>query len=277
MRGIRIRALHHGNMRTDIELLVTGHPHYMLTRTNPEKRKIWCQVPSFSYVIEHPDGNMVFDASINPHWEKEWLPAYQELAPYEEYTPDQLFENSLKAAGYGPEDIKYVFLSHLHTDHCGNARLFKGTNVQVLVHEKEYQGVANLTEDENFFLRCDYDVSGLHFAPLPGDMEIMKDVYAVSLPGHTWGTMGLMIHLEHSGTVILPSDAIYRKESYDLSHPSMITPDPETWRKSLNKLKLLARNYDATIVPGHDHSLCHEGESPLRNEETLRLHPALYD
>jgi N-acyl homoserine lactone hydrolase len=277
MRGIRIRALHHGNLRTDYDVLVTGHPRYLLTRSDQSKPRIWCEVPSLTYIIEHPDGNVLFDASVHPNWEQEWLPDYKELAPWDDHTPEQVFEVALKRAGYGPEDIKYVFISHLHTDHAGNTRLFAGTDAKILIHEAEYKGVANLPQDQNFFLRCDYDVPGLKWTPLYGDQEILRDVYAISLPGHTWGTMGLMVHLEHSGTIILPSDAVYRKESYDLEHPSMISLDPEEWRRSLRKLKLLARNYDATIVPGHDHAVCHEGRSPIREEERLRLHPNLYE
>ena len=47
MRGIKIRPLHHGNMHADLELLITGHPELMLTKTNHQKNKVWCEVPSF--------------------------------------------------------------------------------------------------------------------------------------------------------------------------------------------------------------------------------------
>ena len=272
MRGIKIRPLFHGNMHCDKDLLVTGHPDLMLTRTNPSKNRVWCEAPSFTYIIEHPDGRMLFDASIDKHWEEQWLPEYKELAPYDDYTEEQLFENALKNAGLGPEDIDYVFLSHLHVDHAGNAKLFNtASSTQILCHEDEYKAAANMEKDEHFFLRGDYDVPGMRFSTLPGDIEIMKDVRAISVPGHTAGTMALMIHLEHSGTIILTSDACYLKESYDDEVGSMIGADLEEWGRSMQKIKMFARNYDATVIPGHDHQLCHEGHGPLCEEERLRV------
>ena len=54
MRGITIRPLHHGNMHVDLELLVTGHPELMLTKSQPKKNKVWCEVPSLTFLIDHP-------------------------------------------------------------------------------------------------------------------------------------------------------------------------------------------------------------------------------
>jgi hypothetical protein len=34
---------------------------------------------------------------------------------------------------------------------------------------------------------------------------------------------------------------------------------------------MLARAHHATVMPGHDHKLCHEGETPLRDEAKLRV------
>jgi N-acyl homoserine lactone hydrolase len=272
MRGIKIRPLHHGNMHADLELLVTGHPDLMLTKTNHAKNKVWCEVPSFTFLIDHPDGRILFDASIHRHWEDQWLPGYKELAPYDDYTEEQLLENTLKRHKLGPEDIDYVFLSHLHVDHAGNAKLWNTCpSTKMLVHQDEYAAAANMTQDEHFFLRCDYDVPGLRFTTLGGDTEILKDVHAICAPGHTAGTMALMVHLEHAGTVILTSDACYMKDSYDHEAGSIISNDLVRWKHSLNKLKMLARAHHATVMPGHDHKLCHEGETPLRDEARLRV------
>ena len=275
MKGIKITPMQHGYMNVDRDLLLTGHPSSLLMKSNHTKNKVWCEAPSFTYLIEHPDGKMIFDASISRHWEDEWLPDFQELAPWV-YTEKQLFENMLKASKLGPEDIDYLFLSHLHTDHAGNARLFAGTDTKLLVQDKEFTTAANREEDGEFFLKVDYDIPGARFTLLPGDAEIMKDVHAISLPGHTSGTMGLMVHLEHSGTIILTSDACYMKESYDDEVGSLISADLATWKQSMRKLKMLARAYNATVIPGHDHRVCHEGDCPIGHEDTMR-NPGTYD
>lgn len=270
MRGIKITPILHGHMHVDRDLLITGHPDGMLTKSNHAKNKVWCKIPSFTYLIDHPDGKILFDASISRHYDREWLPAWRELAPWER-TEEDLFENALKKHKLGPEDIDYLFLSHLHTDHAGNARLFKTSGTKILVHDDEFTAAANRKVDEHFFLKVDYDIPGARYNLLPGDTEILKDVHAVSLPGHTAGTMGLMIHLEHSGTIILTSDACYMKDSYTTEVGSMISANLEIWSRSMQKLKMLARCHNAMIIPGHDHNVCHEGESPLAREATVRV------
>ncbi|MFP5463725.1 MAG: MBL fold metallo-hydrolase, partial [Gammaproteobacteria bacterium] len=145
MRGIKIRPLHHGNMHADLELLVTGHPDLMLTKTSHVKNKVWCEVPSFTFLIDHPDGRILFDAAIHRHWEDQWLPEYKALAPYDDYTEEQLLENTLKRNKLGPEDIDCVFLSHLHVDHAGNAKLWNTCpSTKILVHQDEYAAAANM-------------------------------------------------------------------------------------------------------------------------------------
>jgi N-acyl homoserine lactone hydrolase len=281
MSGITIKTLHCGNMGLDKDALVEGPNN--LTASRRQAQREWYACPSFSYVINHPDGRILFDASVYRGWQNEWPMAWQESADYSETSDEEFFEARLKQMNLDPSDFKYVFLSHMHSDHCGNARLFAGTNAQILVHEKELSGVANLEADDknawNFFLSADYSVSGLKYTTLYGDMEIMKGIRAISLPGHTWGTMGLLVELEHSGTIILSSDALYVKESYGPpASGAMIDWDRAEWLKSVNKLKLLQKAHDAMIIPGHDHNVIHHNCSchPLKDESKLRIWPEAF-
>lgn len=276
--NIRVKVLHCGDIGLDKEALVVG-PH-ALTSGRRQAQREWYACPSFSYIIEHPDGNMLFDASIYRGWQQEWPEAWQQVADYSETADEQFFEARLKQAGYDPADFKYVFLSHMHTDHCGNVRLFKGTNTQLLVHEDELQGVADLEADGKdawkFFLSADYSVSGVKYTPIYGDMEILKGIRAISLPGHTWGTMGLMLELDHCGTIILSSDSMYVHETVGPpAAGSMIDLDRSQWESSINKLRLLQKAHDAMIVPGHDHTVVHHSCSchPLKEESQLRIWP----
>jgi N-acyl homoserine lactone hydrolase len=278
MTKISIKALHCGNIGLDKDALVSGP--YNLNKNRRQAEREWYACPSFSYVIEHPDGKILFDASIYRGWQNEWLPEWQIGGDYSETKDEEFFEARLKQIGLDPSDFKYVFLSHLHTDHCGNARLFAGTPAQILVHERELTGVANLEAEGknawNYFLSTDYSVSGLKYTPIYGDMEIMKGIRAISLPGHTWGTMGLMVELEHSGTIILSSDSLYVKESYGPpATGAMLDMDRTEWLRSVNKLKLLQKAHDAMIIPGHDHNVIHHECSchPLREESKLRIWP----
>jgi len=273
MRGISIKPLLHGHMDLDKEMLVTTHPDGFTTGDSPNFGNEMCVIPSVTYIIDHPqDGRLIFDASISPHWDREWLPEWQAAAPWT-HTEQEIFENALKTQGIGPEDVDIAFLSHLHCDHAGNARLFNTSGTKIMMHDDEFRAAADRTEDENFFLRADYELPGAKYNLLPGDTEIMKDVFAISLPGHTPGLMGLMIHLEHAGTIILASDACYHKDSYEKEIGSMISADQEQWLSSMHKLKMLARCHNATVIPGHSHTTCQEGgeKCPLHGEDHVRM------
>lgn len=278
---ISIRTLQCGAIGLDRDALVAGGK---MTVNNRDKKRDWYQCPSFTYVIDHPEGKILFDASMYRGWQEEWPEEWLETSDYTGTTDEEFFESRLKQLNLDPSDFKYVFLSHLHTDHCGNARLFSGTDTRILVHEEELKGVANLEADGKdawkFFLSSDYSVSGLKYTTLYGDQEILKGIRSISLPGHTWGTMGLMVELEHSGTIILSSDSLYVADSFETGMGSMLDLDRDKWLTSVNKLKLLQKGHDAMIIPGHDHKVIHHNCSchPLKEEKKLRVWPeAQYD
>lgn len=269
MAGNTVHVLYHGYLQIDRDLLIAD-PNKFMTQSGGPKNKEWCEAPSFTFLVQAPDGKkLLYDATIHRNWEQEWHPEWKELS-YWHHDESQLFENTLKARGLGPEDIDYVLLSHLHIDHAGNARLFADTDTELLLHDDEYTAAAAREADGNFFLRGDYDVPGANFVCLPGDTEIMKGVRAISLPGHTAGTMGIFIETERSGNIIITSDACYLKESYELEAGSPISANLEIWKRSMKKLKMYARAHNATVIFGHDHSVCHEGRSPIKNETSVR-------
>jgi glyoxylase-like metal-dependent hydrolase (beta-lactamase superfamily II) len=275
MAGNTIQVLYHGYMEIDRDLLI-ANPNTFLTQSNRESSKVLCQAPSFTYLIRSPDGKtMLYDATIHKNWEQEWHPEWKELANWK-HSEEEMFENTLKKQKLGPEDIDYVLLSHLHVDHAGNARIFATTDTELLVHDDEFTDAAAREADGNFFLRVDYDIPGANYSLLPGDTEIMKGVRAISLPGHTAGTMGLFVETERSGNIIITSDACYMKDSYDLEAGSPISANLEIWKRSMKKLKMFARAHNATILFGHDHAVCHEGHTPI-NDETQIRRDRLYD
>ena len=75
----------------------------------------------------------------------------------------------------------------------------------------------------------------------------------VSLPGHTWGTMGMLVNRDHTGWVMLTSDAMYHHETYGPpAVGSFVGMHQNQWAESLEKVRRYATKYEALIVPGHD-------------------------
>lgn len=259
-----VRVLHHGDMILSRSSLVDAE-NGPAASPGP-----FCAAPSFTYLIETPDGTKIlFDAAISRDHEAEWPQSYLDAVGYRP-NEQQRFEASLKAHGLGPEDIDIVFLSHLHCDHAGNARLFSSVDASIIVHEREYAAASALTHDLDFYVRADFDIPAQRFTQISGNLELAWGVQAISLPGHTAGSMGLVVETERAGTLILTSDACYLAESYDRERCEARAEDRIQWLESMHKLKTLARERSATIIFGHDHAVRHGRHCGVAHEDRVR-------
>jgi N-acyl homoserine lactone hydrolase len=252
--GIKLKGLNLGYMGIDYEVLVFPHPDHVLHTDKKEGQKTWYQCPAISYIIEHPDGLVLWETGISTQWPEEWLSEWQWLIDVNGITPEVCLENRLKEIGLGPDDFKYVIQGHLHTDHSGGLRLFQDAGAEIVVQEDEWKAVENLQAAENFFVPADFVLLKDKKPTLvSGDTELMRDLRLVSVPGHTPGTQGCLVRLDHTGWVLLTSDALYTHDSY--GPPPTGTPitwDVATWAQSVEKIRTLAQDHEAFIFPGHD-------------------------
>jgi N-acyl homoserine lactone hydrolase len=250
---IKVYVQHHGNMMCDYQwLLVSGDR--MASRNNRPQAS-WGPCPTHTVVVEHPDGRLLFDTSCPRNWEQRWQNTVAfNFFPYEDVKPEQYFEERLKQLKLDPSDFKYVALSHLHLDHAGNLNTFRNTSAKILVHKKEYQGAVSIPgEAQGFHIKKDYMMDGLRWVQLTEDTEIMEGVRMLEVPGHTWGTMCLMVDLPNTGTMIFTSDAAYMRESYGPPPASAaIVWDSLGWLNSIERIRAQANLRDATIIFGHD-------------------------
>lgn len=214
------------------------------------------QCPALSYVIEHPDAGLIlFETGIAANWQEEWLDEWLQLVNLDQVTPEVCLEAVLKDRGLGPEDFSHVIQGHLHADHAGGLRLFEDAGSTIVVHEDEWRHVVgNVGEADDFFVRADWNfVTRAPQMLMYGDQEIASDLWCISLPGHTPGTMGVLARLDQTGWVLLTSDAMYFHDT--LGPPpatSAIDMDGETWRASIDKIAAIAADRDAFLLPGHD-------------------------
>ena len=143
---------------------------------------------------------------------------------------------------------------HLHCDHAGGLRLFETTATTVICHEDEWKFVSQVEQADFYYSRADWNFFARRRpVTVYGDQEILSDVWVISLPGHTPGTMGLLVRLSHTGWVMLTSDALYTHESY--GPPAVGSPivwDREKWGASVEKIRKIGGSRNAFILPGHD-------------------------
>jgi glyoxylase-like metal-dependent hydrolase (beta-lactamase superfamily II) len=272
--GVRIRVLECGHTTLDYELAVTVSPEEAVTRERPENRRRLLTHPIYAYVVEHPEGRLIVDTGVSAEFAKQWRKSFYAGAMAHDPGPDGTFVQRLEQNRLGPEDFDYVVLSHLHTDHAGNAPLFKTAGAKILVHEDELRGAVlvkgGLVRDDDItlwgvtsqqgFVRANYGFLVPDRATtVYGDMEIMKGVWVVSVPGHTWGTVGVAVRLERQGWVLIASDAIYLADTYRRPFVgSILNQNQELWARSAVKIRRMVEQYDMKVLPGHDDK-CIEG------------------
>jgi glyoxylase-like metal-dependent hydrolase (beta-lactamase superfamily II) len=213
----------------------------------------------------------LFDTGCHPEAMKGYWPSgLTSIYPYF-YTDNQLLLKQLELTGTTPEEIKTVVLSHLHLDHAGNTYLFR--HADFYVHKRDYDYGKFLVNsspnpnDHGAYVKADLEIPKNKLVFIDSDFELTKDIKLISLPGHTPGVLGLMVHLEKEGTLIFPADCIYTKENYGPPvKMSGIVYDSISFKDSIEKIRSLQKRYNAQVMFSHD----------MPFFKTLKLAPQYY-
>ena len=162
-------------------------------------------LPVNAFVVEHPAGLCVFDTgktarAAEPGYHPRWHP-YLRLARFELGPEDELAAQ-MRADGADPAAVRWVVLSHLHTDHVGGLGAFAGA--RVLVSRAEWKRARGLAGRLRGYLPQHWpagvkpelvDLGGPAAGPFPSSHDVAGDgsLLMVPLPGHTPGHAGLLV------------------------------------------------------------------------------------
>ena len=86
--------------------------------------RVWTdQLPIYAWAIEHPEGVIVVDTGETARvsdsgYFPRWHPYYR-LGVREWVEPEEEIGPRLRAIGISPVDVRWVVMTHLHTDHAG--------------------------------------------------------------------------------------------------------------------------------------------------------------
>ena len=248
-----------GAMTADLTWLLIKPGRSITDRNHKDAPAPWVDVPTHCVLVETPEGRLLWDTSCPRDWEERWGPTgLQDFFPYDKVGEDEYLDSRLNQLGVGLDQIDYVVFSHLHFDHAGNAQMFKGTNARLVCNEKERDfafGFDGLFTGAH--LKTDYE--GLTFETVSGDTDFLPGVRLIETPGHTVGTMSMQVDLPDTGTMIFTSDAVYMGESYGPpATPAAIVNNLESFYASVEKLRGIQEQTNATMVFGHDAEQIHQ-------------------
>lgn len=231
-------------------------------RLNQSCRIVW-PLNCYAVLIQHPVlGNILYDTGIDSGWEYRWPRNLAAGYPVHRFWD---LKERLSGIGLYPDDIDLLIISHLHFDHAGNLRLFRGTKAgqHVLIQEEEAKHAfmrtnifdpARAEYRNDGYVRHEFNgLDGISFELINGDKKLADDLELLLLPGHTPGTMGLVVRTEHTGTALFPSDAIYNAENFG---PPAVLPGmcarPDEYESSIEKCRSIALKEHGTIFFSHD-------------------------
>lgn len=162
----------------------------------------------------------------------------------------------LNAAGYDPSDVSIVINTHLHWDHCSNNEMF--TNASFVVQQRELQyAVDPLPVHRRGYeklpgIRPPWMSTWDRIETIKGDQQIAEGVRAISLPGHTPGSQGVLVDTA-AGQFLLAGDTVDLHANWegapDLAHiPSSIQSNLFEYYESFDKIDDLK----CSVIPSHD-------------------------
>ncbi len=211
------------------------------------------KVPVPCYLIDHPQGKVLFDSGLHADTMTDPVGRLGELRSSlfdVDFKPGEDVASRLASLEVSVDDIRYVVGSHLHWDHMGG--LSAVPNARLVVQKPEWQaGHDDDMAAANSFDRKDYDL-GHDVMEVDGEHDLFGDGSLTLLPtyGHTPGHQSLQVRLA-SGDVVLSGDACYMRRSLEEILLPAVAYDEELMVESLRRLRVL-RDRGARIFYGHD-------------------------
>jgi N-acyl homoserine lactone hydrolase len=221
-------------------------------------------LPIYAWVIEHPEGVIVVDtgetarvtgAGYFPRWHpyyrlgvKEWVEPEQEIGP------------QLRTVGISPDDVRWVVMTHLHTDHAGGLEHFPTS--EILVMRREFENASGLLGKIRGFLPHRWpdwfsphliDLESTRFGPFPESLTLTDagDVILVGTAGHTPGHISVVVE-EDDRSILLAGDTSYTERLMIEGKADGVSPDVDAARLSLRRIQDLASQREVVYLPSHD-------------------------
>jgi glyoxylase-like metal-dependent hydrolase (beta-lactamase superfamily II) len=250
--------------------------------------RTWTEpLPIYAWLIEHPEGLIVVDTgetarTAERDYFPRWHPYYRSAVRFE-VRPEEEIGSQLLDMGIQPGYVRWVVLTHLHTDHAGGLHHFPHS--EILVSRVEYLTARSFAGKLRGYLPHRWprwfaprmvDFHDNTLGPFDQSYAVTAagDVRMVPTPGHTKGHCSVAV-LDGSQAVFLAGDASYSQElllQRALDGVCAMGGGESAARQSIDRVLGLARLSKMIYLPSHDP----DAGRPLRSQELLLVRGELY-
>jgi N-acyl homoserine lactone hydrolase len=262
--GVRIHAIQTGTVSIkELQRDGGGRGRRSFPRLFMDRR--WTEpLPILAWLVEHPEGLIVVDTGETAHvadrgYFTPWNP-YFRLALREWIAPEQEIGPQLRALGFSPDDVRWVVLTHFHTDHAGGLAHFAKS--EIVSSRADYHYSRGLVGKARGFLPQHWPQG---FAPTLADfvdgpfgpfaawtaLTAAGDVRLVPTPGHTPGHLSVTID-DGETVLFLAGDTSYTEQLMLAGTPDGVSPDPARARDTLARIQQLTAERPTVYLPTHD-------------------------
>lgn len=143
-----------------------------------------------------------------------------------------------RRAGYKPDEIDTVFLTHFHRNHWEGIDLFRKSVWLMAREEIRWWSMQGMLADEE---------KNLLARMVPIEDHPILGLETLATPGHTHGLTSLIFETRE-GIVLVGGDAVLTFDHFDTCEPSA---NPENKTEARRSIERIAKIADV-VVPGHD-------------------------
>lgn len=264
---MRVHAIRTGTVQVH-ERQRAGAGHGLRRFANTLLDAAWTDpLPIHAWVLEHAEGLIVVDTGETARaggdgYFPRWHP-YFRLAVREQVEPAQEIGPSMRALGLDPADVRWVVMTHLHTDHAGGLHHFP--HAEIVVSATEHATASGLPGKVRGYLphrwpawfqptliddwnEPDPDFGCAHF------LTVRRDVRIVPTPGHTAGHVSVLVE-EGQHDLLFAGDTSYTQANLlngTVDGVASLGAGEEEAANTLAKIRTHAARRPTVYLPSHD-------------------------
>ncbi|WP_342655289.1 N-acyl homoserine lactonase family protein [Pseudomonas sp. F3-2] len=205
------------------------------------------------YLIKHGEDWVLWDTGLPKKYLAGPLTEGSFTTKLDRTTVDQIGD-----LGFRPDDIKYVAVSHAHFDHSGQVNDFP--NATLIIQRAELEAMADTKVASEHYIMEDLfssHISGKkreRVRVIDGDVDLFGDgtLKTIQTPGHTPGSMALLLNLKTAGPYILSGDQWHFTENHERHQVPTWNYNHDQTISSGKKLDDIIASTHATLVIQHE-------------------------